>query len=91
MSDNTEIQLLKAELGHLKERVKHYESSHSEFIKSVRDESRRRIKALEENSADLEARIRVGKGVFIGLFASLGFFGITLFDRVKDFLLKTLN
>lgn len=61
-----------------------------------------RVEALEDElhnveqqlSAERAARIsmqnslRVGKGVFIGVTFTLGFFTIALFDRLRDLLLK---
>lgn len=86
MADKAEVAVLQVKIQHLEARLQSDAADYEERIAQMEAEFRRRLKALEARSDELEARIRLGKGIFIGVVLTLGSLGAIAFDRARLFL-----
>jgi len=82
-SSAVDLAVLHKQVEYLEKELRENEQHYKKQLDQITQETRRRIAALEEKSNLLESRIRLGKGVFIGIFFTLGGLGLVAFDKVR--------
>jgi len=76
-SIETEIALLQQEVASLKEELKEYEIYTENFITNSTNWKN-----------DIDNRLRVGKGIVLGILLAIGTVGSLTFNSIREFILK---
>lgn len=88
MSEESDIAVLQNQIKNLQKQVEKDERSYTFKINEARKSFDSSIQALEGRADSIEARIRTGRGIFIGIFFTLGTIGFTAADKISSAIMK---
>jgi hypothetical protein len=88
MSEESDIAVLKEQLESLRMQVAKDEIAHSAELRAAKKDFGKKLDTLSTALRDIQAKIRTGRGIFIGIFFTLGTIGFAAADKISAAIMK---